>query len=95
MNWIGSKEYGGLVYRSGTVAARELKAGRVNSNFVVLWLGVILSAAVFQAELRISYWPNLWEIPHAAEVRRGFGMTPLWLSHAILFAYLAGPARPA
>lgn len=36
-------------------------------------IGVVLSAAVFQAERRISHWPNLWEIPHAAEVRRVSG----------------------
>ena len=35
--------------------------------------GVILSAAVFQAERRISHSPFLWEIPHAAEVRRVSG----------------------
>jgi hypothetical protein len=31
---------------------------------------VILTAAVFQVERKISRWRYLWEIPHAAEVRR-------------------------
>jgi hypothetical protein len=34
---------------------------------------VILSAAVFQAERMTFLWPYLWQIPHAAEVRRVSG----------------------
>jgi len=35
--------------------------------------GVIQSGAVLQAKRRISYCQYLWEIPHAAEVRRVSG----------------------